>query len=60
MARRSVAALTVTALVALLASLTGFRRSFQKIPESADLPFFPRLGLWLYGHAFRMSFAAIT
>jgi hypothetical protein len=37
-------ALIATPLVALLAYLTGFRRSFQKIPESADLPLFPRLG----------------
>ena len=44
MARRSVAALIATPLVALLAYLTGFRRWFQKIPESADLPLFPRLG----------------
>ena len=44
MARRSAAALMATPLVALLAYLTGFRRWFQKIPESADLPLFPRLG----------------
>jgi hypothetical protein len=43
MASRAVAALAVTLAVAILASFAGFRRSFQKIPESADLPLVPRL-----------------
>ncbi len=43
-ARRAIAGLTVTPIVALFAYLAGFRRSFQKIPEVADVPLLPRLG----------------
>lgn len=44
MAHRAISALIATPIVAALAYLAGFRRSFQKIPESADLPLLPSLG----------------
>jgi hypothetical protein len=44
MAFRAVVALVATPVVAALAYLAGFRRSFQKIPEAADLPLISKLG----------------
>jgi len=44
MAHRAVVSLIAAPVIAMLAYLAGFRRSFQKIPESADLPLIPRLG----------------
>jgi hypothetical protein len=55
MAGRAAASLIVTSAVAILASLAGFRRSFQKIPEFADLPLVPSLSS-LHLQSFRGNF----
>jgi hypothetical protein len=44
LASRAVTALLATPVVATFAYVAGFRRSFQKIPESADLPLLLKLG----------------
>lgn len=44
MAHRAISALIAIPAVAACAYLAGFRRSFQKIPEAADLPLLPSLG----------------
>jgi len=59
MAFRAVAALVATPVIATFAYLAGFRRSFQKIPESADLPLIPKLGNLRSGTLGRIFYRAI-
>jgi hypothetical protein len=59
MAFRAVAALAATPVIATFAYIAGFRRSFQKIPESADLPLIPKLGNLRSGTLGRTLYRAI-
>ncbi len=64
MAHRAIVGLIVTPIVAVFAYLAGFRRSFQKIPESADLPLLPSLHASpfasLHGIFYRLLFRTST
>ena len=59
MAFRAAAALVATPVIATFAYLAGFRRSFQKIPESADLPLIPKLGDLRSGTLSRIVYRAV-
>jgi hypothetical protein len=59
MAFRAAAALASTPVIATFAYIAGFRRSFQKIPESADLPLIPKLGNLRSGTLARVFYRAI-
>ncbi len=59
MSFRAVAALAATPVIATFAYIAGFRRSFQKIPESADLPLIPKLGNLRSGTLGRIFYRAI-
>jgi hypothetical protein len=54
MAFRAVAALVATPAIATFTYIAGFRRSFQKIPESADLPLIPKLGKFRWARLSRI------
>ena len=58
MAFRAVAALVATPVIATFAYLAGFHRSFQQIPESADLPLLPKLGNLRSGTLSRLFYRA--
>ncbi len=59
MAFRAVAALVATPAIATFTYIVGFRRSFQKIPESADLPLIPKLGKFRWASLSRIFYRSV-
>src|SRR5438477_11627108 len=59
MARKAVISLIAAPVIAFATYFAAFRRSFQRIPESADLPFIPRPARFRWETPRRIFYRAI-